>query len=163
MYGTGSCSDPGMTCPRSDDDKCLKMLNTSYKVKQEKMSYFLIFNIFYFQFYFSFENSLCVDYITEKFFKVLNNNVIPVVLNGVNMTQHAPPHSYIDIKDFKNLKGKRFSFLLKVIIKSFTDAAKYMIKVSEDDKLFSSYFWWRDFYIANIRNSWSEVKILLLL
>lgn len=122
VYGTGSCSDPGMTCPRSDDAKCLTMLNTSYK------------------FYFSFENSLCADYITEKFWKVLKINVIPVVLNGVDMTQHAPPHSYIDIKDFKTLK----------------DAAKYMIKVSEDDKLFASYFWWRDFYIAKSRNLWSE-------
>ena len=34
--------------------------------------------------------------------------MIPVVLNGVDMTQHAPPHSYIDIKDFKTLKGKFF-------------------------------------------------------
>ena len=27
-----------------------------------------------------------------------------------------------------------------------SEAAKYLIKVSEDDKLYASYFWWRDFY-----------------
>ena len=58
-----------------------------------------------FQFYLAFENSLCADYITEKFFKVLEYNVIPVVLNGVNMTKFAPKHSYIDIKDFDSVKG----------------------------------------------------------
>ena len=58
------------------------------------------------QFYFSFENSLCSDYITEKFWKVLDYNVIPVVLNGVNMTKFAPQNSYIDIKDFSNISGK---------------------------------------------------------
>ena len=87
VYGKGSCSDPGMTCDRSIDDKCLQMLSTSYK------------------FYLSFENSLCEDYITEKFFKVLPYNVIPVVLNGVNMTTYAPKHSYIDIADFINTEG----------------------------------------------------------
>ena len=58
-----------------------------------------------FQFYLSFENSLCADYITEKFFKVLQYNVIPVVMNGANMSTIAPPNSYIDMKDFANIKG----------------------------------------------------------
>ena len=31
-----------------------------------------------------------------------------------------------------------------------------MIKVSEDDKLYASYFWWRDFYTTT-RNDWAEV------
>jgi len=126
VYGKGSCSDPGMTCERSKDDKCLQMLSTSYK------------------FYLSFENSLCADYITEKFFKVLDYNVIPVVINGVNMTKFAPPNSYIDLKDFKDIE----------------EAAKYLIKVSEDDKLYASYFWWRDFY-TTARNDWAETMCSL--
>ena len=32
VYGKGSCSDPGLACDRSSDDKCLQMLHTSYKV-----------------------------------------------------------------------------------------------------------------------------------
>ena len=58
------------------------------------------------QFYLAFENSLCRDYITEKFWKVLSYNVVPVVLNGVNMSRVAPPHSYIDIKDFDSVEGQ---------------------------------------------------------
>ena len=57
------------------------------------------------KFYLSLENSICKDYITEKFWKVLPYNVIPVVLNGVDMTTVAPPHSYIDIKDFPSFEG----------------------------------------------------------
>lgn len=45
------------------------------------------------------------DYITEKFWKILPYNVIPIVLNCVDMTTVAPPHSYIDIKDFKSFDG----------------------------------------------------------
>ena len=58
-----------------------------------------------FQFYLALENSLCKDYVTEKYFKILPYNVIPIVLNAVNMTDIAPPHSYIDIKDFASFKG----------------------------------------------------------
>ena len=32
VYGTESCSNPGLTCDRTSDDKCLQMLNNSYKV-----------------------------------------------------------------------------------------------------------------------------------
>ena len=57
------------------------------------------------QFYLSLENSLCRDYVTEKFWKVLPYNVIPVVLNSANMSAIAPPHSYIDINHFSTIKG----------------------------------------------------------
>ncbi len=35
-----------------------------------------------YMFYFAFENSICTDYITEKFFVILRHNIIPVVLGG---------------------------------------------------------------------------------
>jgi alpha-1,3-fucosyltransferase len=35
-----------------------------------------------YMFYFAFENSICTDYITEKFFFILRHNIIPVVLGG---------------------------------------------------------------------------------
>ena len=62
------------------------------------------------QFYLSVENSLCEDYVTEKFWKVLSYNTIPVLLNGANMTRHAPPNSYIDIRDFSSVKGRYSRF-----------------------------------------------------
>ena len=57
-------------------------------------------------FLFSFENSLCDDYVSERFFIILDANAIPVVYNGANMSTIAPKHSYIDIKDFADLTGK---------------------------------------------------------
>ena len=36
-------------------------------------------------------------------------------------------------------------------------AANYLIKVSQDDKLFASYFWWREFY-TTIKEDWVEVR-----
>ena len=56
--------------------------------------------------------------------------MIPVVLNGVNMSTIAPPHSYINARDFPSAK------LL----------ADYIRRVDSDPKLFASYFWWRDHY-----------------
>ena len=79
------------------------MVNTTYKVTI--MMFIVILNENVFQFYLSLENSLCLDYITEKFWKILPYNVIPIVLNAVDMATIAPPHSYIDIKDFSSFRG----------------------------------------------------------
>ena len=34
--------------------------------------------------------------------------------------------------------------------KSTEDLAKYLLKVSEDDMLFASYFWWREHYKVEV-------------
>ena len=108
MYGTGWCSDPGLKCDRSQEKTCLEMLDTSYKV----IVCLIVFSQFSFlQFYLALENSLCTDYVTEKFWKVLDYNVIPVVLNGANMSNIAPKHSYIDFKDFNDSFGREWTVL----------------------------------------------------
>ena len=32
VYGRGRCSDPGLQCPQRDENKCMDMLSSSYKV-----------------------------------------------------------------------------------------------------------------------------------
>ena len=53
-------------------------------------------------FYLSFENSLCRDYITEKFFNALRAGLIPVA-RGATRAEYeavAPPNSFLHVDDF---------------------------------------------------------------
>ena len=88
---------------------------------------------------------------------MLKYNVIPVVLNGVNMSEIAPPHSYIDFEDFSTVKGKFPSFHKFASKKiPIIDLANYLKQVAEDDQLFASYFWWRDYYTVN--SGWENTR-----
>ncbi|KAI8781812.1 glycoprotein 3-alpha-L-fucosyltransferase A, partial [Biomphalaria glabrata] len=61
-----------------------------------------------YKFFFTFENSNCKDYITEKFWSALLRRQVPVVFGGSSSLDYAkiaPPHSYIRVKDFKDVKS----------------------------------------------------------
>ncbi|KAK6166678.1 hypothetical protein SNE40_023316 [Patella caerulea] len=53
-----------------------------------------------FKFYLALENSLCVDYVTEKFHKRQNLNLIVIVRGGGNYSHFYPKKSFIDTNDF---------------------------------------------------------------
>ena len=91
-----------------------------------------------YKFYLAFENSICPDYVTEKFFDIFKYryNVIPVVYNGADMASIAPPHSYISVRDYSSVEH----------------LAQYLSIVSSNDTLFASYFWWRDYYTYRVSN-----------
>ena len=67
---------------------------------------------------------------TEKYFNILPYTIIPVVLNGADMSTIAPPHSYINAEDFNSTE----------------QLAEFLVTVANNDTLFASYFWWRDYY-----------------
>lgn len=70
-------------CPRSKNyDVCYNMIEQDYK------------------FYFAFENSICEDYVTEKFFEMLSRGIVPVVMGGADYASIAPSHSYINALDY---------------------------------------------------------------
>ena len=46
-----------------------------------------------YQFYLSFENSLCRDYATEKLYRALASKLVPVVMGGANYSRIVPPRS----------------------------------------------------------------------
>ena len=90
-------------------------------------------------FYLSFENSLCKDYITEKFFSAMKRNVIPVVLGGAMNDKNgsdyrkgvgAPAHSFINAREYSN--PKMLADYLHILISS--------------PELYSRYFWWKKYY-----------------
>ncbi|CAL4120904.1 unnamed protein product, partial [Meganyctiphanes norvegica] len=71
-----------LKCPKDNFDECRTMINEDYK------------------FYLAFENSICKDYVTEKFFETLQYGPVPVVWGGADYKQLAPPKSFINVQDF---------------------------------------------------------------
>jgi hypothetical protein len=53
----------------------------------------------------AFENSNCPDYITEKLWRILDSNIVPVVMGGGNYTRDAPQNSVINVNDFPSVKA----------------------------------------------------------
>ena len=58
-----------------------------------------------YKFYLGFENSLCSDYITEKFFKYYKLNTVVIVRGGADYKRILPHGTYINTADFKSVKG----------------------------------------------------------
>lgn len=114
VYGT--CGTK--VCPNGQTEQCLLKFAQNYK------------------FFLAFENTLCKDYITEKFFRTLKYNIIPVVFGGADYDRFAPPGSFIDALSFKS--PKHLAFFLTGVGKNF--------------KLYSSYFKWRKNYAVTLRN-----------
>ncbi len=83
-----------------------------------------------YKFYLSFENSVCEDYVTEKFFKVLNYNKIPIVLGGANYAKFAPSKSYIDVRDFQPIG----------------QLAEYLKYLDKNKTAYSEYFEWKSYF-----------------
>ncbi len=99
-------------CGRENETACYLQMEKEYK------------------FYLSFENSLCDDYVTEKFFNILSYDVVPVVYSGADFAAHAPPHSCINALEFGSVR--------KLV--------KHLEMLHEDDAKYAEYFWWKDFY-----------------
>ena len=57
-----------------------------------------------YKFFLSFENSLCPDYVTEKFFKYFGLNIIQVVRGGVDYDSLLPNDTFINTAKFPDVK-----------------------------------------------------------
>ncbi|XP_045620419.2 alpha-(1,3)-fucosyltransferase C [Procambarus clarkii] len=110
MYG--GCGPFKCKTGFGDPNNCHTMLSADYK------------------FYFAFENSLCQDYATEKFFNVLRLDMVPVVYGFGNYSAQAPPHSYIDALSFPTAKA----------------LADYLIYLNNNDTAYNEYFRWKRFH-----------------
>ncbi len=83
-----------------------------------------------YRFYLSFENSLCPDYVTEKLYRPMEHDTVPVVYGGSNYSFYLPEGSYINVRDYNSPK----------------ELANYLKKLMTDDKLYLSYFRWKAKY-----------------
>ncbi|XP_066953058.1 alpha-(1,3)-fucosyltransferase C-like [Macrobrachium rosenbergii] len=104
-------------CPRGGN--CHNMLERDYK------------------FYFSFENSICKDYATEKIYNVLRYNVVPVVYGLANYTAFLPPKSHINALDFPSAES----------------LAKYLLYLDKDDTAYNEYFRWKPYHSLATRTA----------
>lgn len=103
-------------CPRSWDftsANCYELIESKYK------------------FYLSFENAICRDYVTEKFFEVLRRDIVPIVYGGADYSRIAPPHSFIDARQMKPRQ-----------------LAEYMKVLDANDTLYGEYFVWKKDYVV---------------
>ena len=83
----------------------------------------LLHNSGSYKFYLAFENSLCEDYVTEKLWKIMSLDVVPVVMGGVDYAKMLPKDTYIDVADFE----------------SPGDLARYLQHLDQNDDLYNQY------------------------
>ncbi|XP_053949982.1 alpha-(1,3)-fucosyltransferase C [Anastrepha ludens] len=116
----GKCGN--LSCPRSSNE-CDRLLDVRYK------------------FYFSFENSLCNDYVTEKLYNAMRRNVIPVVFGAADYSRFVPPNSVINAEDFQNV----------------AELASHLQYVATHPEEYMRYFWWRRYYRLSYRSPFCDL------
>lgn len=57
-------------------------------------------NIKNYKFYLALENSVCEDYVTEKFFR-FNDQLVPIVFRRKDYVQMGFNHSFVAVDEFK--------------------------------------------------------------
>ena len=87
-----------------------------------------------YRFYIAFENAICDEYITEKFFENFNYDIIQVVRGG------DPKKRPIDIKHDAYISANNF--------KSADDLGRYLKTLSHDTNLYASKLKVKDEYKA---------------
>lgn len=79
-----------------------------------------------YKFFLAFENSFCPDYVTEKLFKPLHYDTVPIVM-GASYSSFAPPNSFIDVRDFQSPK----------------QLADYLLLLDNSEDVYERYFDWK--------------------
>jgi alpha-1,3-fucosyltransferase len=87
----------------------------------------------FYRFYLSFENSLFPDYVTERLYRALSRDTIPIVLGGSDYLSYLPAGSYVDILDFDHPQN----------------LAKYLLQLMTNDILYLNHFWLKRQYFID--------------
>ncbi len=95
-----------------------------------------------FRYCLAFENSLCTDYVTEKFFGTMVTNTVPIALGKADYAALSPKKSFLDVKDFKSPKH----------------LADFIYNLDKDKEEYLSYFKWKEEYKPE-RHSTGNAKI----
>ncbi len=114
----GSCGN--LSCPRSREATCETVLDEQYK------------------FYLAFENSICLDYVTEKCFRRMQSRLVPIVLSRKVAEPLLPNDSFIAVDDFH----------------SVSDLAKFLHFLNTNDTEYLKFLSWRSQWTIS---DWSPV------
>ncbi|XP_046550781.1 alpha-(1,3)-fucosyltransferase C-like [Haliotis rubra] len=107
-----------------------------------------------YSFYLAFENSLCKDYVTEKFFHMYNKDVILVARGGVQFLESLPKGTFINTDDFTSVKD--LAAYLKRLHNDKTEYINFLKRkdefIGQDEsltyKLSPTSFWTHYHYIS---------------
>ncbi|ODM86763.1 Glycoprotein 3-alpha-L-fucosyltransferase A [Orchesella cincta] len=106
-----------------------------------------------YKFYMALENSLCLDYITEKPAHGWENGMLPIIWGVGKKELAAPPGSYIDALEFKT-------------IEELAERIKYLDK---NPREYFKYFEWRQLYNTTLSYhaafhcyAWRKIKKLTM-
>lgn len=107
----GKCNLRGKQCPRGS--KMCDALLKKYK------------------FYLAFENGLCEDYITEKYWEqALEHDMVPVVMGGADYNKLVIPKSYVNVLNFPSVES----------------LASYLKALDHNSTAYNEYFYWKKQY-----------------
>ncbi len=86
-----------------------------------------------YKFYLSFENNVCRDYVTEKLYRILTAEIIPIVYGGTKYTRDSPPNSFVNIMDYRSPKA----------------LAAYLHRLAANETEYLRYLEWKKHYGIN--------------
>ena len=93
-----------------------------------------------YKFYLAFENSFCDDYVTEKYWERIQQDVVPVVM-GSNYDGLVVPGSYIDVNDFGSIR----------------ELADYLIYLDRNDDEYNKYFAYKRTFTVGSENLFCRI------
>ena len=84
-----------------------------------------------YNFQLAFENTECLDYVTEKYWgSPLEHGIVPIVMGGADYKEIAIPGSYINVLDYPSVKA----------------LADYLLYLDKNNTAYNEYFRWKTKY-----------------
>ena len=97
-----------------------------------------------YKFTLAFENGVCTDYITEKFWVALQRNSVPIVLaRDYYSGDVVPPGSFISVQDFPSVKA----------------LAEYLLYLDKNDTAYNEHFSWKQKFVSNTNFSFPVCEV----
>lgn len=118
----GHCSNRSNHCPK-DIKGCLKNVTTTYK------------------FFLAFENSLCIDYITEKIFHWYTQDIIVEARGARHYKNYLPEGTYVDSGNFR----------------SPVHLAQYLSKLGSDQEQYIGFLKRKDYFTVISGNQYVQL------